>query len=95
MFIRKVAKAIIDDINNNPNNWRPDDGNYTITNGKIQVWIKNGAWAVFIWDNGSHEKIFNYFERRAIYKAYKKLIKQREEARKIRLSDKIIESLTK
>jgi hypothetical protein len=92
MFIREAAKAIINDINNNPQNWNTDDV-YIITNGKIEVWIKHGARLVGIWNDNKRDEIFNYFERRAIYKAYKNLINQREKAYKKRLSKKIMESL--
>lgn len=92
MFIRKAAKAIIEDINNNPATWNTDchfSGNhYIIFKGELSIWISNGPSFVGLYRPSSLSigkiNAFNFFEKRAIYKAYKKW-----------LSNKIIESLNK
>lgn len=85
MFIRKAARAIIDDIKNNTHNWRLPEGEHRFTNGKVEIWVANEIYGLGIFENGKIEKIFNYFERRSIYKAYKK----NHKSKKLSLQEKI------
>jgi hypothetical protein len=90
MFIRRAARAIIDDINNNPLHWNTDQHfsgkHYLFIKGELSIWVSHGAGSIELYRPfgcgiGGVEA-FNCFEKRAIYKAYKKW-----------LSKKIVESL--
>jgi hypothetical protein len=90
MFIRKAARAIIDDINNNPLDWNTDQHfsgkHYLFLKGELSIKVNNGAAYIELYKHVAYGmggvEVFNYIEKWAIYKAYKKW-----------LSKKIIESI--
>lgn len=69
--IRPETKLLIEDIKNNPDDWQSDGYRYTNIHTQSVIWIGNDSWGLEL--NGAC--VFNYKERRALWKVIKKNLK--------------------